>query len=64
MTLAPWQTRKGMKDRGETEGQRGGSALIAPGPHCEWALHPERDGGNEDMTREKEIKRIPISSSV
>lgn len=54
MTLTLWQTRKGMKDRGRNERERAGSALIAPGPHCEWAVHPERDGGKEDKKREKE----------
>lgn len=54
VTLALPQTRKRMKDRGENERQRAGSALIAPGPGREPALHPEGHGRNEDVKRGKE----------
>lgn len=48
--------------KSENERQRAGSALIAPGPHCEWAVHPERDGGKEDMKpgKEREFPYPPV----
>lgn len=63
-----------MKDgeRMRVERERAGSTLITPGPHCEWAVQPGREGGMEkerdevrtEREKARERKRIHKSTTV
>lgn len=41
----------------KVERERAGSTLITPGPHCEWAVHPGREGGMESRRDEVRTER-------